>query len=161
MGKGKEFKVIQPPTEIPVKEEVLYKNRVFLAGSIEMGIAEEWQSNVISMFNETKNTLIYNPRRDDWDSSWEQKIENDQFREQVEWELEKLEKANWIVMYFSPGTISPISLLELGIHSNGSKLLVCCPEGYQRKGNVDIVCKRYGIQQFETLEEIVNYIKGN
>ena len=56
---------------------------IFLAGSIEMGIAESWQEKVVQ---ELKNepVIILNPRRDDWDSSWEQKIDNLQFREQVE-----------------------------------------------------------------------------
>lgn len=159
MKKIKEFTVLHPPKQISTRDEVSFKNRIFLAGSIEMGNAEDWQSQVIYMLQDTPNTLVYNPRRDDWDSSWEQKIENDQFREQVEWELEKLEMATWIILYFSPGTISPISLLEMGIHSRGSKLLVCCPGGYQRKGNVDIVAKKYNITQFGTLEEIVNFIK--
>lgn len=51
-------------------------------------------------------------------------------------------------MYFDPSTKSPISLLELGIlTANPNKLLVCCPEGFWRKGNVDVVCRKYNIHQ--------------
>ena len=56
-------------------------------------------------------------------------------------------------MYFSPKTISPISLLEFGLHARSQKLIVICPDGYSRKGNVYIVCEHYNILQFSTLEE--------
>jgi hypothetical protein len=36
--------------------------------------------------------LVLNPRREDWDSSWIQSIDNPQFREQVEWEIYALTK---------------------------------------------------------------------
>lgn len=131
---------------------------IFLAGSIEMGKAEKWQDKVTEALAECK-VKILNPRRDDWDSSWEQNKDNAKFREQVEWELDALDHAEYIVMYFDPATKSPISLLELGLHAESGKLLVCCPEGFWRKGNVDIVCEKYGIEQFDTLEEIIERLQ--
>lgn len=131
---------------------------VFLAGSIEMGKAENWQTKVTNALAEF-DVRILNPRRDDWDSSWEQKKDNAKFREQVEWELDALEYADFIVMYFDPATMSPISMLELGLFAETGKLLVCCPEGFWRKGNVDIVCERLGIEQFDTLEEIIERLE--
>ena len=131
---------------------------IFLAGSIEMGLAEDWQP-VISEILKDEEVLILNPRRDDWDSSWEQKISHPQFREQVEWELNALDSSDIIVMYFDPKTKSPVSLLELGIHANSGKLLVCCPEGFWRKGNVDIVCQRFGIKQVDSLDELAKSLK--
>jgi len=101
-----------------------------------------------------------NPRRDDWDSSWEQKIENAQFKQQVEWELDALEYADWILMYFDPSTKSPISLLELGLFAETGKLIVCCPEGFWRKGNVDIVCEKYGVPQVDSIEELIENLIG-
>lgn len=132
---------------------------VFLAGSIEMGKAENWQAKFTKAMEEY-NVRILNPRRDDWDSSWEQKKDNPKFREQVEWELNALERAHLIVMYFDPSTQSPISLMELGLHAESGKLLVCCPEGFWRKGNVDIVCEKYGIEQFDTLEEVIERVQN-
>ncbi len=144
---------IQAPNKLPKK--------VFLAGSIEMGKAENWQTKLVSGLSQDddKPFIVYNPRRDDWDSSWEQKITNDQFREQVEWELTALDDADIIVMYFDPNTMSPISLLELGIHKNKESMIVLCPEGFWRKGNVDIVCKKYGIQQANSLENLINCVR--
>ena len=134
---------------------------VFLAGSIEMGVADNWQVRVERALSDL-DIIIYNPRRDDWDSSWEQSIENPQFRQQVEWELGALECADIIALYFDPTTKSPISLLELGLFCVPlqvvwrQKIIVCCPTGYWRKGNVDIVCQRYRIRQKESLEELVD-----
>jgi hypothetical protein len=91
----------------------------------------------------------------------EQTIEDIQFNEQVTWELNSLEASQFIIMYFDPKTKSPISLLELGIHacSNPEKLIVLCPEGFWRKGNVDIVCKKYGVKQVKDFDEIFALFK--
>ena len=125
---------------------------IFLAGSIEQDRATRWQDEVIGLLKPYSCTIL-NPRRANWDDSWEQRMDNFHFREQVEWELDALEKADMILMYFDPNTKSPISLLELGLFAKSGKLVVCCPEGFWRKGNVDIVCQRFGIQQVESLEE--------
>jgi hypothetical protein len=135
--------VIKPPH--PITNKLLRSRTIFLAGSIEMGVAEDWQSRVEELFSSHKSAVLFNPRRAEWDSSWTQDIENPQFYQQVNWELNALEKSDLIFMYFAPGTKSPISLLELGLFAHTDKMIVCCPEGFWRKGNVDIVCDRYGI----------------
>lgn len=122
---------------------------MFLAGSIEMGVAEDWQSRVAASFAEEEGLVLLNPRRDAWDASWVQSIDNPMFREQVEWELEGLARADVIAMYLAPGTKSPVSLLELGLHAASGKVVVHCPEGFWRKGNVDVVCARYGLEQHD------------
>lgn len=127
---------------------------VFLAGSIEMGRAENWQQRVERLLMGVPGTIL-NPRRDDWDDSWVQSIDNAQFREQVEWELKAQEAADVIAMYFAPETLGPISLLELGLFARTGKMIVCCSEGFWRKGNVDIVCHRYGVRQVGSLDELV------
>ena len=137
----------------PEQYELSNRLSIFLAGSIEMGKAEDWQTRVTKEL-EQFDIDILNPRRNDWDSSWEQKISNPQFYEQVNWELNSLDHADIIVMYLQPGTISPISLLELGLYKH-KYILVCCPEGFHRKGNVDIVCERYAIPVFETLDGLI------
>jgi hypothetical protein len=151
--KGSHMIVTKAPAEYPTNMP-----SVFLAGSIEMGKAVDWQTQLTNELQDL-NVSVLNPRRDDWDSSWEQKKENDQFREQVEWELEALEHCDVIALYFDPATKSPISLLELGIHTGGGKLVVCCPEGFWRKGNVDIVCEMYGVTQVDSIEGLVAEVR--
>jgi hypothetical protein len=135
-----------------------YPISVFLAGSIEMGKAEDWQSVVKKELGKFEVT-IFNPRRDDWDSSWEQKESNDQFNYQVNWELNKLNEASIIFMYLAPGTQSPISLLELGAFAKDQKMIVCCPPGFWRKGNVDIFCNRNTIPVYSTLDDAIGALK--
>lgn len=132
---------------------------VFLAGSIEMGTAVDWQKKFVDLLKDTDVT-IFNPRRDDWDSKWAQSIDNPQFAEQVNWELDVLNASTLAVFYFAPGTMSPITLLELGTQvSRGNRIVVCCPDGFWRKGNIDIVCSRHRIKMVDTIEEMAQYAK--
>lgn len=148
--------VLTPPSKtIEVPEG--YKT-VFLAGSIEMGKAEDWQQKVINAVSDFK-VVVFNPRRDNWDSSWEQTKENPKFVEQVKWELKHLEVADLIVMNLIPETMSPISLLEFGMYSRSGKMVVYCPDGFWRKGNVDVVSETYNIPQVEKFEDLITLIK--
>jgi hypothetical protein len=135
-----------------IAERDITKEYVFLAGSIEMGEAIDWQHDM-SIFLNKKGYGVFNPRRPNWDNSWEQKFENPQFYQQVNWELDALEKANYILLYLLPDTKSPISLLELGRFSNNKKIFVVCPDGFWRKGNIDIFCNRYNIPLFNTIKD--------
>lgn len=147
------LRVCKPPEPVQAQGPTL-----FLAGSIEMGQAQDWQSLVIGAFAEVP-IVILNPRRDEWDASWEQSIHFPLFREQVEWELAGLEQADLIAMYFAPATRSPITLLELGLFAQSGKLLVCCPDGFWRKGNVEVVCNRYGVPLRDSLEDLIAAVK--
>ncbi len=133
------------------------KQRVFLAGSIDQNMAENWQQFLVDKWRKSSITAL-NPRRDAWNASWEQTKENPNFAKQVHWELDALEHADLIVMYFSPTSQSPISLLELGLFAGSQKMVVCCPTGFWRKGNVDIVCDRFTIPQVESLNELAEYV---
>lgn len=148
--------VIKPPTpfsDLPEDRPV-----IFLAGSIEMGNAEPWQDEVIESLT-AYNAVLLNPRRDDWDASWEQDISNVEFRGQVEWELSGLERADFVIMYFAAGTKSPITLLELGLCARTSNLIVCCPSGFWRRGNVQVVCSRFNIELVDTLEDLISSVR--
>ena len=85
----------KPPK--PVQKKEGYKT-VFLAGSIEQGKADDWQTEIVEKLKD-ENVIFYNPRRDDWDASWDQDSENKELVGQVNWELDALEDADLIVMY--------------------------------------------------------------
>jgi nucleoside 2-deoxyribosyltransferase len=152
--------VYTPPTPFNKMSYPLAPS-VFLGGSIEMGTAEQWQEKVISdLQKEPEEGVIFNPRRTDWDSNWEQSIGNAKFKEQVDWELSAMEEADILAFYFDPATKSPITLFELGLAAgSGRTTIVYCPEGYWRKGNVDIYCKRAQLEQVTTYDEFVYEIK--
>lgn len=126
-----------------------------------MGIAENWQAKVEKVLKEPNmitDILVYNPRRDDWDSSWIQEPSNPQFNVQVNWELDMIDAADFIFMHFDPATKSPITLMELGYIASkfNKKLIVSCPDGFWRKGNVDILCNRVGVYVHPTLESALS-----
>jgi hypothetical protein len=148
-------RILKPPTPILLADG---ERSVFLAGSIEMGRAAAWQA-VFEKELADLPVAVLNPRRDDWDSTWEQTIENPLFRGQVEWELEGLERAWVVAMYFAPDTQAPVTLLELGLLARSGKLVVCCPTGYWRRGNVEVVCTRFGVPLVADLGELIHVVR--
>jgi len=147
--------IIKSPNVIPTEESRL---KIFLGGSIDMGKSENWQANIEKQLS-NYNAIVLNPRRDDWNKEWKPISTDKNFRKQVEWELSALEAADIIVMYFAPGSQSPISLLEFGLYAKTGKLIVLCPEGFWRKGNVDIVSEKYNIATVNTFDELIAELK--
>ena len=147
-----------PPKE--VEEEEIKGPTVFLAGSIEQGGAVEWQEEFTRRLHDVECT-IFNPRRRDWNSNLKQSKDDEQFKGQVEWELASQERADIIAMYIDPLTMSPISLLELGLFSSkrnakgDPKLVVCCPESFYRYGNVELTCDKYHIDKVTHFDDLV------
>ncbi len=145
--------VVYPPNRVTPN-----KHSIFLAGTIDMGNSIDWQQhsiNTLESFDIEEELTIYNPRRKDWDSSWKQEITDPQFNEQVNWELDMLEQATIILLYFQKSSLSPISMLELGLFSTNKKMMVCCEDGFWRKGNIDIVCQRNGIPMYTELDKML------
>ncbi len=154
-------KIITPETLSTVNPAAPH---VFLAGSIEQGAAKDWQQDAINYFTAQltlPDLVIINPRRVSWNSQLEQSISNPDFAWQVMFELEHLEKADAVVMWLEPGTMSPISLLEFGLLSGWTsagqlnKLVIGCPPGFWRRGNIEVVSSRYRIRLVDTFEEML------
>lgn len=132
--------------------------KIFLAGSIDMGSSEDWQTEIYNRLvtieaDNAANIEVYNPRRDSWDSTWTQEQSNSEFNYQVNWELNNIEDSDIVFFNILPDSKSPITLMELGLCAGKEKkAIVCCPDGFYRKGNVDVVCTRYGIQQYTDID---------
>lgn len=146
---------IKAPNKFNYLEERI---SIFLAGSIEMGAASDWQAKVADRLSKY-DVVLLNPRRDDWDTSWEQTTENEHFVEQVEWEMDCLNGCSYIFMNLEPNTISPISLLELGAYSNDGKMMVCCPKEFFRSGNVEIFCDYHLIRFYNNLDDAIDNLE--
>lgn len=153
------MEIVKPTIETGHKVRLNQNNgiNVFLAGSIEMGAAENWQDKLTNIFKD-QNITFLNPRRAEWDNTWVQSINNKTFRDQVEWELNGLMGSDFVVMYFDPKTKSPISLLELGLMAQTNKIFVCCPDDFYRRANVEIVCNRFRIPMFSTWDAFIGVI---
>ncbi|HEX8201169.1 MAG TPA: nucleoside 2-deoxyribosyltransferase domain-containing protein [Isosphaeraceae bacterium] len=148
-------RVLKPPAPLDLGAA---ERGVFLAGSIEMGGAEPWQADVERALA-GEDVVLLNPRRDRWDAGLEQSIRNPKFRGQVEWELAGLELATVIAMDFAPATRAPITLLELGLSARSGKLIVGCPAGFWRRGNVEVVCARFDVPLVEDLPSLVEGVR--
>ncbi len=154
---------VRTPKTHPAESKV----RIFLAGSIENGVAENWQERVIDeLHNQFEHAdgceiIVNNPRHDDWDSSIDPSIEHPELVKQINWELDELDKADIIVMYFDPNTKSPISLLELGLFKDKNIFVYCDPE-FWRSVNVAVTCERFGIPLYsDDVNELMKDVSMN
>ena len=114
------------------------RHRVYLAGSTK-GI--DWQRYFINELADLR-VDVFNPRSDVVDGLYG-------------WEIEHLNIANVIALYFDPHDTSPNGLLTLGLFSKTDRLIVCCPEQFYKKDDVDYICQREDIHQVETLDLLV------
>jgi hypothetical protein len=140
----------------PVKAQATRPSVIFY-GAIQSEPA--WQTNLASSLSDLPVDIL-DPRRDDWDSSWVEDISFPKFKEQVEWEMDGAKIADVVVFYFPPGALTPVALLELGMYAASGKVIVCCPDGFYKKGNVQMVCLRYGIELLETLGELNERVRA-
>jgi hypothetical protein len=142
--------VIKAPDKIPSGKKTL-----FLCGSINQGDASNWAEEITEALSDL-NIVILNPRRDNWDSKLKQDISNPVFVEQVTWELDAQDNASAIAVHFDRDGKSPITLLEIGLYAASGRIsAVHCPEGFWRRGNVEILCKRYNIPFVDSIDELV------
>lgn len=155
----------------PLKYPIDNKFTIFLGGTIEQGKSEDWQYSITEFLkSQNFDIRILNPRRDDYDSTQIQSINNSYFKEQVQWELDGLDTSDLIIMYLQPGTFSPISLMEIGLYINcldwDKNMIIYCPDGFYRKGNIEVIVDRFpfhcklteSYDDFKNL--IVNHIKN-
>lgn len=111
---------------------------VFLGGSITG--AEDWQSRFIAILGAYRPAVemaVLNPRRGNFDV----KDPNESVR-QIRWESRHLRRADALVFWFSPETLAPITLLELGAHthSSGKPIFVGVHRDYSRRLDVEVQC---------------------
>ena len=127
-------RVFTPETEVN-ETDAEWKNSVFLAGTIEMGNSIDWQANAVQRLKDLP-VNIFNPRRI-------VPPNEDLIAEQINWELDSIARSDFIFMHLVAGSVSPISLYELGllqgnnqIGKKGKTIVVACDPLYTRKANV-------------------------
>lgn len=135
--------VITAPERVP---ETGYK--VYLAGAIDMGEADNWQERVIARLKNIDNLVLVNPRRAHFTSDTE--------LEQIAWELDAMEAADLIMLWLPAASKAPISLLELGLYARSGKLRVGAEIGFYRMMNVALTASRYGVPLCYKLEELID-----
>lgn len=139
--------------EAPDQYDEQGERSLFLAGSITG--AEDWHTELIKML-EDQDITILNPRRKHFP------IEDPTAAEaQIRWEHEHLGKATAISFWFAKGTLSPITLYELGSWSRSEKpMFIGVDPLYLRKADVEIQTKlaRPDIKIVYSLEDLARQI---
>lgn len=117
--------------------------KVFLAGAIDMGSAVDWQSLVIDELPGQDDLILINPRRPNFTP--------DTLDEQIHWELNALEQADAIFMWFPKDAAAPISFLETGLYLRSGKIIIGSEMGFYRRRNLEITGERYGVHLWDSL----------
>ena len=141
----------------PARPQITGVKSIFLAGTTSKTVEADWRESLTASL-EHLPIAVFNPLRADWDSSWREDISFAPFREQVEWELEMQERADINVVYFGPNTDAPISLLELGLCARSGKAIVACHPDYKKRGNVQIVCQKLGLEFLDSASDLTKAV---
>jgi len=134
---------------------------VFLAGTIENGNSTDWQAKMEALLQAPDTTLI-NPRRIKWNPA----ASAAEIDEQIAWEQRYLMASTHIFFNFLPGTMSMISLLELGQmigflkaqRLNTKHVVVCCPREYVKFDNVFAMCVLYKIPIYTDFDLAIRHL---
>ncbi len=135
--------------ELPEKKQT--KDIVFLAGSIDLDLAGDWRKKVIEEMEDSMH--FFDPIRIDHD-----KLDDLKMKKHIEWELDALSLSDKILLNFSPNSKSPISLVELGLYVQSSKLIVVCPDQFYQRRYVEVLCDKYNTPFFDGLDKAIEYL---
>ncbi|QPC76684.1 hypothetical protein HYE68_007436 [Fusarium pseudograminearum] len=130
---------------------------IFLAGITTNTKEPDWRQSITDALSNYPVTIL-NPYRPDWDSTWREDFSDKRWAGQVSWELDMQEAADIIVFMFHQATEAPISLMELGLAVRTKSVIVCAHPDYRKRGNVEAVCRRFGVKLLNTLEELSGFL---
>lgn len=124
---------IKAPEEIEDVFKGCHKKykKIFLAGGITN--CHNWQREMVKNIARltSEDLILINPRYEDYSYT-----ENKE-RLQVIWEARHMDMADAIVYWFTPPTLNPITLFELGrFIESDKKLFIGIDEGYEKRNNV-------------------------
>ena len=147
-------KIIEAPKEYFLKKG---ESSIFLAGGITL--CPDWQKEIIGLIKETPNLVIYNPRRANFPID-----DPDAAEEQITWEYNYLKSSDFLLFWFSKGSLNPIVLYELGKWGNSSKrpIFIGMDKKYERQKDVIIQTKlaRPEIKIVYSLEDLaIQFLK--
>ncbi|EHK26888.1 uncharacterized protein TRIVIDRAFT_33632 [Trichoderma virens Gv29-8] len=138
--------------------DVASRPSIFLAGNASPTGEADWRQTLTEALSSLPIT-IYNPYRNDWDATWREDGSDKRWSEQVGWELEMLDKADLVVVFFHGGSLAPISMLELGMCIRSRKVIVCAMPDYPKRGNVEAVCRRHEVKFVSSEQDLKDAVK--
>ncbi|TYA78616.1 nucleoside 2-deoxyribosyltransferase domain-containing protein [Seonamhaeicola marinus] len=138
--------IYTPHNQIKAKET--HKDYVFLAGSIDLNLDGNWREQVINLIGDKVHFI-------DPTISGHDAMNDLQMESHINWELDMLDLADKVFLNFLEESKSPISLVELGMYTRTSKLIVVCPNAFYKSRYIKTLCKKYKIPLFTTLDAAV------
>ena len=150
------MKVIKPPG-MPVDFYAISVPRLFVAGGISN--TSNWQDEFLNLLSD-QYIVAFNPRREDFDAN-----NKEMEIEQITWEWTALRNSDIISFLFSPETLCPITLFELGTVLEKSpfkqKIVVGCHPDYKRINDIRIQLslRNTSIQVVTDLPSLANQVK--
>lgn len=125
------------------------KEYIFLAGSMVTEPEVNWRQTVVNNLQESYHFL--DPTNPNHNS-----LGDVEMREHIKWEFNGLRIADYIILNFLPDSLSPISMVELGMYIATRKLIVVCPKEFYKWRYIDTLCKEYNTPIFNQLEDVLN-----
>ncbi|TLD08582.1 uncharacterized protein PgNI_07160 [Pyricularia grisea] len=131
-----------------------FQRIVYLAGSMPVTGTADWREALVGSLAHVPVTWV-DPTRPEWDESWREDDDHGPFREHVKWEIEMKDRADLVIVHFGASSRPSDGLLELGILAGSRRRCkVVCESGYQKRGDVVMLCQRYQIDVFNTVDAL-------
>ena len=183
----KTAKVFEPPAEYEYRPGT---SMLFLASSAREGIEEHWQDVVIDslakekvvIFNPCRERCTYKNKRSrlamltdqirwestylDWSSSIILYFNPDTptkfFSANIFKKSDDFSIGRAVSNARSKGglTSGSATWLESRLMADSEKLIVCCPDNFERKDEIESVCQRFGVAVVSSLSDLVSCIKA-
>lgn len=135
-----------------------------------MGNSTDWQtdltekisSNVIKCLAESldkarkfQRVVVLNPRRRDWDNSWNLDPLDPRLIAQIEWEHSAIEMSHLVFVNILESSQSPISLQEVGLIYDKSKLIIHLPPKYEFQAILEKYAQHHSIVSHSSFDDSV------
>lgn len=147
------MKIVKPNSDLTsIKLDSI---KVFLAG----GMKKPWRKEVSEKLSELDlDITVIDPTVEDWEKSiGEEKITNQKFLDQTDWEHDGLDSADINVFHFDDTSVSPITLFELGRFVNKDSIIYL-EDGYEKEAYVEYIAHRFGVPIVKTADELTKMV---
>lgn len=137
-------------------EKPKHDTKLFLAGGITN--CSDWQKQVVESLRDIQGITVFNPRRANFDVT-----NSNASKDQIFWEYHRIREATHIMFWFTPETLCPITLFELGaaLERNHNLIIGCHPD-YKRKFDVEYQASLKAIFNVQdSLEDTINLLRNS
>ena len=136
--------VVHRPPQKKIHSLDYTRHRIYLSGAM---LGSDWQSKFIKKLGDLR-VDVFSPR---YPSSHIASVPDGIF----EWEMDHMSIANVIAFYFSPEDSCSSALMALGMYAKTDRVIVCCEDTFEHKGDIDALCEREDVPQVDSLKTLI------